>query len=123
MQAVNNRVLVVDDDADQLSIRSILLARYGLDPQIALDRPSALQLAEAQEFACAVVDLGLPSEAEGLLLIEGLKALRPSLRVVVLTGRSAGRTKAIEGVEAIFEKGMPSGRLMVFVRALCGRVS
>lgn len=117
---MSKRVLLVDDDLDQLSIRSMLLASHGLDPCVAQDSVSALQMATREAFACAVVDLRLPTEAEGRTLIQGLKALDPKIRILVLTGQAATGAGAIDGVEAIFEKGMSSRRLLSLLGEICG---
>ncbi|HSU33259.1 MAG TPA: response regulator [Bryobacteraceae bacterium] len=80
------KVLLVDDDQDQITIRSLLLERHGFVTAFAGDRVSALQLAEAQKPHCAIVDLRLPTEEAGLRLIRELKELDANIRIIVLTG-------------------------------------
>jgi CheY-like chemotaxis protein len=67
------KVLVADDDPDQLSLRSMLLERSGFQTMGAADPVSAAELAASQKPECAVIDLRLPTEERGLWLISELK--------------------------------------------------
>jgi DNA-binding response OmpR family regulator len=80
------KVLIADDDRDQLAIRELLLARFGFEAITATNSRSALQKAIAERPACAVIDLRLPTEESGLGLIRQLKAWNAHLHVLVLTG-------------------------------------
>jgi CheY-like chemotaxis protein len=80
------RVLLVDDDPDQIAIRSLLLERHGFVTSRAPDRASALELAQLYKPHCAIVDLRLPTVEAGLRLIRELKGLDAGIRIVVLTG-------------------------------------
>ncbi len=80
------RVLLADDDCDQLQLRSMLLARSGFETLEAPDLSSALKLAAEQKPQCAVVDLRLPTEDIGLRLIRELKDLDAGIHLFVLTG-------------------------------------
>ena len=64
------RVLLADDDPDQLSLRCMLLERSGFEAMGAGDYVSAVELAAIQKPECAVVDLRLPTEELGLRLVE-----------------------------------------------------
>ena len=80
------KILVVDDDGDQLEIRSLLLTRSGFEAFAAGDRTTACRLAAKHRPEVAIVDLCLPTIQEGLELIRDLKALDAEMRVLVLTG-------------------------------------
>lgn len=80
------RVLLADDDCDQLALRSMLLARSGFETLEAPDLSSALKLAAEQKPECAVIDLRLPTEDIGLRLIRELKDLDSGIHLFVLTG-------------------------------------
>jgi DNA-binding response OmpR family regulator len=80
------KILVVDDDGDQLEIRSLLLTRSGFEAFSAGDRTTAYRLAKKHRPEVAIVDLCLPIIQEGLDLIRDLKALDSNIRVLVLTG-------------------------------------
>lgn len=122
------RVLIADDDEDQLIVRSLLLECAGFSVTRASDVSSALRLAAATQPHCAVIDLRLPTEAEGLHLIRGLKEMSKDLELFVLTGADpkvllAGPEGAF--VREVLLKPIPSGRLVeclkqVELRAVTG---
>jgi DNA-binding NtrC family response regulator len=80
------KVLVVDDDPDQLLLRGLLLRQSGFETAEATDIDSAMEMAAAYKPQLAVVDLKLPTEQLGLSLIRQLKTLDPFMKVFVLTG-------------------------------------
>lgn len=115
------RVLVVDDDRDQLMLRCLLLQRHGFETIQAGDAPSALAAAAAKKPDCAVVDLYLPDVEAGLGLIRELKTVDKGIRLVLLTGaRSgylAGRLEA-KLIDVVIEKSLGSANLVQKLRTL-----
>jgi DNA-binding NtrC family response regulator len=85
------KVLVVDDDPDQLFLRGLLLRQSGFETAEATDIESAMEMAAAYKPQLAVVDLKLPTEELGLCLIRQLKTLDPSMKLFVLTGANPVR--------------------------------
>ena len=83
------KILVAEDDSDQLELRSLLLSQSGFETIPARDSASALQAAATHKPDCAVVDLRFPAEEHGLGLIRELKRLHASMRIIVLTGMNA----------------------------------
>ncbi len=80
------KVLVVDDDFDQLEIRALLLRKSGFEVFEAGGRLEAQRLAADHRPDCAVIDLNMPTSAEGLALIRDLKLINPEIHLIVLTG-------------------------------------
>lgn len=78
-------VLVVDDDDAFRTRVARGLTERGFDVRTASNATEALQVARNDPPEFAVVDLRMPG-GSGLPLIEGLRALDPTTRVVVLTG-------------------------------------
>ncbi len=108
-------VLVVDDDADQLIIRCMLLAHHGFETRRAADAATAISIAREQKLDIAVVDARLPTEEIGLSLIREIKALLPSLSVIVLTGAEIEGLKAkpeIALIQEVIQKGSSSKALL-----------
>src|SRR4051812_13145007 len=102
------KVLLADDDRDQLALRSMLLERSGFETILAFDGASATELAAAQKPECAVVDLRLPTEELGLQLIRELKSLDPAIHIIVITGGNPGRVArqpVADLIEGIVQKG------------------
>jgi DNA-binding response OmpR family regulator len=115
------KVLVADDDGDQLSLLCMLLNRSGFEAIGAVDSTAAAELAAAQKPECAVVDIRLPTEERGLWLIRELKRLDPVIHIIVLTGgdpeRLARRTDA-DSIQEIIVKGAASGPLIRTLKSL-----
>ena len=115
------RVLIADDDEDQLALRGMLLRNSGFETMEATNAGSALQLAAAEKPECAVIDLRLPTEAFGLQLIRELKRLDASMHILVLTGANPGRLAHFPErklVDEIILKGSSSAYLIQRVKAL-----
>ena len=112
-------VLVVDDDRDQLSLRSILVRRAGFDVIEASNQQAAIAEARKQKPRCAIVDLGMPAEEDGLLLIRLLKENDPAIHILVLTGTTLDRIKAkpeASLVDCFLQKPAASRDLIAAVR-------
>ena len=115
------KILVAEDDQDQLSVRCLLLSHCGFETLAAGDTGSAMALAVAHRPDCAVVDLRLPTEKQGLQLIWELKRLDPAIHVIVLTGGDRGRlaeTSEASLVDAVMTKGGASAALIQKLRTI-----
>ncbi|HEX4771770.1 MAG TPA: response regulator [Bryobacteraceae bacterium] len=115
------KVLIVDDEPEQLTLRCMLIARQGLTSLPAEGPRAALALAEAERPNCALMDLRLPTVQSGLRLIRDLRRLDPAMKIVVLTGQAMALETAPEMamVAAVFEKGGSSKKLLEAIRTLC----
>jgi two-component system response regulator PrrA len=114
------KVLVAEDDQDQLELRSLLLSQSGFEAIPARDSAAALRAAADQKPECAVVDLRLPAEEHGLGLIRALKALDAAMRIIVLTGMDTTRLKRLPEnalVDQVIEKGSSSAQLVATIKA------
>jgi CheY-like chemotaxis protein len=107
------KVLIVEDHPDQLEIRSLLVEQAGHQPLPAATPEAALAWLPEQP-AAAVIDLSLPTQDDGLLLLRDLRERSPSTRLAVLTGQvSALRGMPEAGlVDAVLEKPCPSRVLL-----------
>jgi excisionase family DNA binding protein len=83
-----HRLLVVDDDAAAREVISTTLrAMAGYEVDVAADGPTALAMIRAQDFAAVLIDLRMPA-MDGVTLLEKLRAIAPTLPVVILTAAS-----------------------------------
>lgn len=115
------KILVADDDLDQLSLRCMLLARSGFETLPAGDAATAIELTVAHKPECAVIDLRLPTEQRGWQLILDLKTLDPGIHVFVLTGGDGRRlAQASERmlIDAVLTKGASSAVLIQKLRTV-----
>jgi uncharacterized protein (TIGR00251 family) len=117
------KILLADDDKDQLDLRSLLLTQGGHQTIAVTTADAALQEAKAQRPHCAVIDLRIPTEAIGLALIRALKAFDAAIRVFVLTGSDPKRINGLPErnlVEEVILKGSSIAYLMKKLGELAG---
>ncbi len=115
------KILVVDDDPDQLTVRTMLLKTVGFDVVAAVDSPSALELAAAERPDCAIVDLCLPTQKCGLRLIRQLKKFDRDLPIFVLTGVNPDKIQTLPErslMDAVIGKGSSTGDLIQRLKKL-----
>lgn len=120
------RILLADDDRDQLTVRSMLLERSGFETLEAMDRNSAVEIASAQKPECAVIDLRFPTEEIGLRLIRELKSIDSNMHLFVLTGGDPelfARRPERKLVDQVIVKGSSFPNLLERLRRLAAEVS
>ena len=76
-------LLLVDDDADQLAVRMMVLEREGYTVLAASDVAGALAHLESGAPGVVLMDLKLPTVEDGLGLIASIGSRAP---IIVLTG-------------------------------------
>ena len=117
------RILVADDQADILNALQLLLGDEGYDVTAARSPGEALECLEGREFDLAILDLNYTRDTtsgqEGFDLMERIRALDPTLPVLVVTAWSsvAGAVEAMRrGARDYIEKPWDDERLLVTVR-------
>jgi len=118
------KVLVADDDPDQLSIRCMLLSQSGFEALPAETAARAMHVAATHRPACAVLDLRLPTRERGLQLIHDLKTLEPALHIFVLTGadsRLLSHAPESRLIDAVVTKGSGTATLLQKLRAVASK--
>ena len=78
-------VLVVGDNEDAADMLAQVLTAYGHRVDIAHDGPEALTWLEQSIPDAALLDIGLPV-VDGYELAQAVRARRPSVKLVALTG-------------------------------------
>jgi len=93
------RVLILDDDADNLTALSEVVQLWGYDPVMAADGKAALEMAtDGLRTNVAIIDLGLP-DGDGLDVIKKLTAL--GIAVVAFSGWNT-EAAALEAGAVVF---------------------
>jgi CheY-like chemotaxis protein len=120
------RVLVVDDDADALSMVRELLETAGANVTTALSADEALALIERQPPDLLLSDIGMPS-VDGFELIRRVRQLAPAIRHVPAAALTAyaqpeDRSRALRsGFQAHLAKPIDPGELLSAVEMLAQR--
>ena len=83
------RVLVVDDDAQVRQSMEMLLTEVGCQVHVAAGTPQACDIARQHPLDVLLTDLRLQAGDDGLQVLQGVRALQPSLRAVLITGDTA----------------------------------
>ena len=83
---MNRRLLVVDDDPAIRQLLRAIFVREGFEILVAEDGEAGLASATADGPDLVILDLELP-KLDGIQVLERLKASKPTLPVVMLTGR------------------------------------
>ena len=117
------RILIADDQVDVLNALQLLLSDEGYDVTSARSPAEALERLEAADFDLAILDLNYTRDTtsgqEGLDLVERIKALDPTLPLLVITAWSsvAGAVEAMRrGARDYIEKPWDDERLLTTVR-------
>ena len=110
MEPQSSKVLLIEDDADLVTLTRRVLAAER-DPALPLDSCGTLQEAleylENQDPDVVLLDLGLPDSA-GLETFDKVRAAAPSLPIVVLTvtdDRAVGLEAVRQGAQDYLVKG------------------
>jgi DNA-binding response OmpR family regulator len=80
------RILIVDDDPVQLDMWTVLFRHAGHEIETAAARNEATQLLLSFAPEVLVMDLGLPTPAEGEKLMAETRRVAPGVRILLLTG-------------------------------------
>ena len=83
------RILLVEDDRDQLVVRRLVLETAGAEVLAARSAAAAWRAFCAAEPDIVVMDLRLPRSEDGLALIRKLRQRSVAVRIIVLSGWTA----------------------------------
>ena len=88
-----SRVLLVDDERDLAQTLSERLQMRDMGSAVAYDGGSALQLVADDEPEVMIIDLKMPG-IDGLQVLREVKATRPEIEVIILTGKGTDADEA-----------------------------
>ena len=87
------KVLLVDDEREFVQTLSERLQMRSMGAAVAYDGQSALDLVRDDDPEVMIIDLKMPG-INGLEVLKTVKATRPEIEVIVLTGHGADRDRA-----------------------------
>lgn len=99
------RLLCVDDRVSSLDVRRALLKQIGYDVLIASDPPSALAILEKVSVDLVILDYSFPGQMSGEQLAHELRARKPGLPLIMLSGYPDLPTSVAESVDVLLLKG------------------
>jgi CheY-like chemotaxis protein len=122
------RILVADDDRQQLDLRKLLLEQAGHEVDLALDALETIRHVEQGYADLVIMDLrfpnpsGTPDSAEGLALIRRIRDMGCRAPVIVLSGWPADLYGQPEEqlVSRIMVKPVNTATLMEAIQDLVG---
>ncbi|WP_020590251.1 response regulator [Desulfobacter curvatus] len=91
---VPSKVLLVDDEREFVQTLSERLQMRDVGSAIAYDGESALNLVEADEPDVMILDLKMPG-IDGIEVLKKVKASRPEIEVIILTGHGSDADREI----------------------------
>ena len=99
--APGRRILLVEDEADVLSALAMMLERAGCAVVPASSGDRALEIFQADpRFDLVVTDIVMPGRLQGPALVSALRAIRPDLPAVFMSGYAAEATVHGNGLRA-----------------------
>src|SRR5881392_2941418 len=93
----NRRILIIDDERPILLTLEALLGRHGYQPDTAATASYGLRRIKETSPAVVLLDLQLP-DAEGLEMLDKIKAEHPGTQVIILTAHDS-LNNAIESIK------------------------
>lgn len=113
------RVLCVDDRADALLVRKMMLEQFGYEVATVNDSPSCLRLLGQRPVDVVLIDYHLAVGDSGEDLARTIRSSRPELPLIMLTGDPGVPNSAREAVDVLLIKGANSpGELLDAIEKL-----
>jgi len=114
------RILVVDDDAEIIDTVQYALKQKGYEVLIARDGNQGLAMAEKDGPDLVILDMMMPKRS-GFLVLEKLKTMGTSIKVIMITANEGSRHKAYAemlGVHEYLRKPFAMDKLLESVERL-----
>jgi CheY-like chemotaxis protein len=111
--SVQLRVLIVEDDAANAEVLTLVLEMAGHRVTTAATAKEALVRAAADQPAVVLLDLGLPDEDGGNITVALRQSLPAGARIIITSGTSVDAAEARRlGVDGVLEKPFDPERLL-----------
>ncbi|WHE34889.1 response regulator transcription factor [Microbacterium sp. BDGP8] len=92
------RILLVDDEPHIIGLLERAVRTADMEPLVAEDGETALEMLEGEEVDLVILDVGLPG-IDGFEVLRRLRAFGSAVPVIMLTARS-GTNDTVEGLDA-----------------------
>jgi PAS domain S-box-containing protein len=99
----SGKILIVEDNPEVLGVSVSMLEQLGYDVRAVSDATSALDAIENESFDIVVSDIVMPGTMDGTALANAIRARKPDLPVLLMTGYGTARAQT-EAEFAILRK-------------------
>lgn len=106
-------ILCVDDRADSLLIRKLMLQQFGCEVVAVTDAPACLDALDQHPIDLILIDYHLSDKMDGEELARTIRTNWPKVALVMLTGDPNVPNSARESVDAVLIKGASSPKDML----------
>jgi len=115
------RVLLVDDDLDQLELRKLILEQAGHEVRSAAGAADGLRQFDERQPEFVLMDLRLPKTEDGALLLRALRARSATVKILVLTGAAGELARLPDArlADHILEKPIRTQQLLALLGMVC----
>jgi CheY-like chemotaxis protein len=110
-------ILCIDDEANGLRIRKMLLQTRGYEVMTALSGPEGLELLDAHPFSAVVVDYSMPGMNGGEVAAE-IKRRNPKVKILMLSAYVDLPEDALRWVDKRSVKGVSPTTLLADLEQL-----
>lgn len=98
-------ILCIDDQAENLKVRTMLLQLFGCSTIAVPDYHSALRAVTEQHVDLLLIDYHLAAGETGEDIARDVRVMRPDLPLIMLTGDAKLPVSARDSVDAVLVKG------------------
>ena len=109
------KILIVDDDENNLLLTKLELRDEHWDVITAEDAKEALKLCGKENPDVAIVDINMPG-VDGITLLKKIKKMRPDIPVAIFTGYDQAALKIPVEADALIVKSSSFKELKDFIR-------
>ncbi len=88
------KIMLVDDNADVANLFSEILTDAGFSVDVFTTGRAALTSCVSVRYAMVIADINMP-DIDGLALLQMIRAQRPSMPYIFISGRNAPRDQSI----------------------------
>jgi signal transduction histidine kinase/ActR/RegA family two-component response regulator len=114
----NERLLLVDDEADLLRVNCVALQGLGYEVTAESDPAKALERLKVERYDMLLVDVIMPGDLNGVALADAARQLHPGLPVLLVSGYADSLISGIQGRYRLLDKPFRQEQLARTVREM-----
>jgi CheY-like chemotaxis protein len=111
------RILLVEDNPEVREVTTGMIEQLGYETQGAADADGALTAIAEQDFDLVISDIVMPGSMDGTALANAIRARKPSLPVLLMTGYRPAAPR-IDGAFAVIRKPFQLSDLSLMITRL-----